>query len=42
MADNVAVRRRSDNSAGNEPAKEALVTMGTDDVPERYKTMHWG
>jgi hypothetical protein len=41
MDETIAVRSASDNSAGNEPAKEGL-SPGTDDVPEQYKTMHWG
>jgi hypothetical protein len=41
MDNATAVRRGSDNSAGNEAAKEGLVAA-TDDVPEQYKTMHWG
>jgi hypothetical protein len=41
MDDAITVRRGSDNSAGNEPAKEGLVAA-TDDIPEQYKTMNWG
>jgi hypothetical protein len=41
MADTIAVRSASDNSAGKAPAKEGLAPS-TDDVPMQYKTMHWG
>jgi hypothetical protein len=45
MADAIAVRSPSDNSAGNDPLKGGLkegLAPRTDDVPMQYKTMHWG